>query len=96
MSDAETGGASASAPSQPGPAVQATPLVQGIMSPKSLDMTGNVIDDWKQFKQVWNNYSIITNLRAQTVDYRVALFLHCLGPEVLKIYNGMQFANETE
>ena len=26
----------------------------------------------------------------------MALFLHCIGPEALKVYNGMQFANEAE
>jgi len=73
MSDAETEGATASAPSQPTQSstpMQATPLVQGITPPKPLDTTGNVVEDWKQFKQVWNNYSIITNLSAQTEDYR--------------------------
>ena len=43
-----------------------------------------------------NNYSIITNLRAQTEDYQIALFLYCLGSEALIIYNGMQFASKTE
>ena len=55
-SDRETGGASASVPSQPSPsspAMQETPLVQGITPPKPLDSRGNVVDDWRQFKQVW-------------------------------------------
>ena len=43
-----------------------------------------------------NNYSIITNLRAQTEDYQIALFLYCLGPEALIIYKGMQFARKAE
>ena len=72
------------------------PLLQGITPPKPLDVSGNVADNWKQFKQVWKNYSIITNLSAQSEEYRVALFLHCIGPEALKIYNGMQFANDEE
>ena len=33
---------------------------------------------------------------AQTEQYRVTLFLHCLGPDAKKIYNGMQFTNETD
>lgn len=94
MSDTETGSASASAPSPPN--MQATSLVQGIAPPKPLVTSGNIVENWKQFKQVWNNYSIITGLSTHTEDYRVALFLHCLGPEALKIYNGMQFADETE
>ena len=96
MSDTEPEGTPATTLSQSGPAMQATSPVQGITPPQPLDTTGNIIQKWKQFKQVWNNYSIITGLSAQTEDYRVALFLHSLRPEALKMYNGMQFANETE
>ncbi|XP_044176794.1 uncharacterized protein LOC122959528 [Acropora millepora] len=85
MPDTETTSATASAP-----------LPQGITPPKPLDVSGNVADNWKQFKQVWKNYSIITNLSAQSEECRLALFLHCIGPEALKIYNGMQFANDEE
>ena len=74
---------------------QCTPSTRDYAS-QALDVSGNVADNWKQFKQVWKNYSIITNLSAQSDEYRVALFLHCIGPEALKIYNGMQFANDEE
>ena len=60
------------------PAIEAEGAVQGITPPKPLDTTGNVVDDRKQFKQVWNNYSIITNLGAQTEDYHVVLFFTAL------------------
>ena len=83
-------------PSQPSVAVQAAPLIQGITPPKPLDTTANIAENWKQFKQIWENYAIITNLTAQTEQYRVALFLHCLGPDAMKIYNRMQFAIETD
>lgn len=63
---------------------------------KPFNNTTNVAKNWKQFKQIWDNYVIITNLTAQTEQYRVTLFLHCLGPDAMKIYNGMQFANKTE
>ena len=36
------------------------------------------------------------NLIAQTEQYRVVLLLHCLGPDAMKIYNGMQFTSETD
>ena len=76
--------------------MQAAPLIQGTTPPKPLDTTTNITESWKQFKQIWENYAIITNVTAQTEQYRVALFLHCLGSDAMKIYNGMQFANETD
>ena len=95
MTDTEETTSQPSTSTNPPPAIQA-PLVQGITPPKTLNTTGNIVDDWKEFKQVWENYSIITSLNTQSEPYRVALFLHCLGPDALKIYNGMQFANEVD
>ena len=77
-------------------ALQAAPLIQGIMPQKPLDTTTNIAENCKQLKQIWENYAIITNLTAQTKQYRVTLCLHCLGPDAMKIYNGMQFASETD
>ena len=73
-------------------------FIQGITPPKPLDISSssNAVDNWKHFKQVWQNYAIITNLAAQTEQYRVALFLHCLGTDALKVYNGMQFETEED
>ena len=76
--------------------MQAAPLIQGITPPKTLDTTTNIAENWKQFKQIWENYAIITNLTAQMEQYRVALLLHCLGPGAMKIYNGKQFTSETD
>ncbi|KAK3735060.1 hypothetical protein QZH41_010774, partial [Actinostola sp. cb2023] len=32
----------------------------------------------------------------ETEEYRIALFLHCIGPDALRIYNGFDFATEEE
>jgi hypothetical protein len=49
------------------------------------------VENWKLFKQKWNNYAVITLLDRQPVAYQVALLLHTIGDEALKIYNGFQF-----
>ena len=70
--------------------------IQGILPPRHLDVKGNIAENWKAFKQAWNNYAVIMNIRQQPENYQVMLFLHCLGPEALKIYNGMSFDNAQE
>lgn len=77
---------------------ESKPIVQGITPPNPLDISssGSAAENWKHFKQVWENYTIITNLTTQTEKYRVALFLHCIGADALKVYNGMQFENEDD
>ena len=41
-------------------------------------------------------YSLISGLHSHTEEYKVAFFLHCIGTEGLKIYNGFQFENEPD
>ena len=63
----------------------------GIMPPGKLVTIGNVADNWKVWKQMWNNYIVIAQLAMQPPVYKVALFLHCIGTNALKIFNGFQF-----
>ena len=76
------------------PAPIAFPL-QGIHPPRHLDIKENIAENWKTFKQAWSNYAIIMNIHQQPETYKVALFLHCIGPEALKI-NEMSFDNAQE
>lgn len=71
-------------------------MIQGISPPDHLQINGNIGENWKSYKQIWENYSIITNLKSQAQEYQVALFLHCIGPEALKIYNGLSFGHDNE
>ena len=68
--------------------------IQGIHPPTHLDVKENVAENWKTFKQAWGNY--IMNIHQQPETYQLALFLHCIGPEALKIFNGMPFDNPQE
>ena len=37
----------------------------GIMPPGRLDMTANIADNWKVWKQMWTNYMVIAKLDSQ-------------------------------
>ena len=63
----------------------------GIMPPGKLVTTGNVAENWKVWKQMWSNYMITAQLEMKPPAYKVALFLHCIGVDALKIFNGFQF-----
>ena len=45
--------------------------------------------EWKLFKQMWINYTIVARIGDDNQDYIKALFLHTIGPDALSIYNGM-------
>lgn len=60
-----------------------------VSPPPPLDVTKGS-GEWKLFKQMWENYEVVAKLGAETEDYRRALFLHTVGQEGLRLYNGLQ------
>ena len=85
--------------------VQAPPIVAqqerlpnpipGIRPPAELIVEGNIGDNWKLFKQKWNKLLQSSPIsEAHPRRYAVALFLHTIGDNALKIYNGFTFPNE--
>ena len=48
-------------------------------------------EEWKMWRQMWDNYCVLTNLASQTESYQTALLLHSIGTEGVRIYNGMKF-----
>ena len=65
-----------------------------ISPPRPLNLQKHAVENWKLWKQLWTNYSVITKLDQQTEEYRIALFLHAAGEEALRIYNGLDFAED--
>ena len=67
------------------------PLVPGIRPPQQLTFTIHLRDNWKLFKQRWNTYAILSKLDSHNKETLVALFLHTLADDALKIYSGFHF-----
>ena len=67
-----------------------------ISPPTKLQMSHDVVHQWKLWKQMWGNYSVISQLETQSGKYQTALFLHCIGAEALAIYNGFVFTNNED
>ena len=59
--------------------------VQGIRPPQALSLGPNIVQEWKLSRQKWTNYAVITNLSTQDRAYQVALLLHTLGDDALRI-----------
>ena len=80
-------GAAAAAPAAP-------IFTSNVPVPSNLNLKGDLCKNWKQWKQIWDAYELVTKLNEQTDRYRVAAFITCIGPEVLTIHNGLPFPNE--
>ena len=62
-----------------------------VSTPKPLEVDGDRADNWKIWKQRWENYCTITGLLDQPEDYKCAMLLHCIGVDAMRIYNGLKF-----
>ena len=71
------------------------PILQGLQPPTGVNLTSKrKAENWKAYKQRWTNYAIVTQLEKQSEEYRVALFLYCIGDEAVKIYNSFDIPEE--
>ncbi len=80
-----------------GEEAQANPVYINVPScspPSPLDLEENRSDNWKLWKQQWGNYLIVSGLDTKPAKYVVALLLHSVGKDALRLYNGMDLTDE--
>ena len=63
-----------------------------VSPPQPLEIEGDRADNWKIWKQRWQNNCIITGLHSQPEDYKCAILLHSIGIDAMRIYNGMKLS----
>ena len=68
------------------------PPVHGI---RLISSDSSLMDNWKLFKQKWQDYSVLVKLDEQPREYQVALLCQALGDAARRVYNGLRF-NTTE
>ena len=70
-----------------------------VSPPKPLEIDHNTAacaDNWKIWKQMWGNYVIISGIDSQPDQFQSALFLHSIGADAMRIYNGMKFSEDED
>ena len=90
MSDSEGEPAGAAAM----PRQQRCNLQSQIPLPPRLEMKGNLAQNWKKWKQIWDSFEIASRMTEQADKYRVATFITCIGPDALEVYNGLPFEED--
>jgi len=82
-----------------GPAVVApTPSIMQsqIPLPPKLELSGNLAQNWKRWRQLWDSYGIVSEINQRPKEYQVATFITCIGMEGLEVYNGLPFKEEQD
>ena len=75
-------------------ATESRSLISGLKPPSKLCLSTNIQEAWKLFKQRWISYAVLSCLSSMPTAVQVALFLHCLDDDALRIYNGFTFDTE--
>ena len=66
---------------------QITPL-------KYLDLkhSGEIAENWKLWKEKYNNYFLISRLDRETPEFQLAMFKHTIGDDALKVIKTFNYA----
>ena len=63
-----------------------------VSPPPPLKLKDNKSEEWKLFRQLWDNYVVITELQKKDKKYQRAVFLNVIGPEGLRLFNTLKFS----
>lgn len=65
--------------------------------PEPLKITGSdVADNWRRFRDQWQNYVVAVDLTDATTEKQAAVFLTCIGTEAYDVYRAMHFDSEED
>ena len=89
-------GENATPPSTSGTSTTTTFSYNVSLPPKIEIRCENLSKEWKQWRQVWDAYEEVTELRNKTSRLRVATFITCISKEALEVHNGLPFQSDEE
>ena len=71
-------------------------ITTNVPLPGKLVLKGNLSENWKKWRQVWDAYETVSGLVGKPSKYRVATFITCIGVDALEIHNGLSFNSDEE
>ena len=89
-------GENATPPSTSGTSTTTTFSYNVSLPPKIEIRYENLSKEWKQWRQLWDVYEEVTELRNKTSRLRVATFINCISKEALEVHNGLPFQSDEE
>jgi len=66
-----------------------------ILPPQPLDLkcSSEIAENWKSWKEKYNNYFIISRLEQESSQYQLAMFKHAIGDDGLKVIKTFSYAD---
>ena len=69
-------------------------MASNLPVPESMQVKGNVQENWTYFKEQWQNYLIASGLSEKPDAVKVATFLVILGKECYQVYQKLNLTEE--
>ena len=66
-------------------------MATNLSQPAPLDLSGNVAENWKRFKQRFELYNVASGTSTKDEKLQTSLLLHVIGDTALDIYNTFTF-----
>ena len=67
-----------------------------LSSPEALNLNGNIAENWRQWKQRFEIFSLTSGLSEKDAGIQAATFLHVARPEALEVYNTFSWPNPND
>ena len=67
--------------------------MENISTPKPMDFSGNMAENWKKFSERFQLYLQASGANAKSDKTRIALLLHIMGEEAIDIFNSFTWEN---
>ena len=67
-----------------------------ILPPQHLDLrtTGEIAENWKLWKEKYNNYFVISRLERESPEYQLAMFKQAIGDDGLTVIKTFSYSEE--
>ena len=88
----ENSGSSVGSTAQP--QMSQSTMFHQILPPQYLDLktTGEIAENWKLWKEKYNNYFVISRLDWESPEYQLAIFKHAIGNDGLKVIKSFTYS----
>ena len=64
--------------------------------PESMNLSGNVQENWSYFKEQWQNYLVASGLNEKAGKVQIATFLVLIGKECYQVYRKLALTEEAQ
>lgn len=63
---------------------------------ESLNLDGNIAENWRKFKQSFEIFTIAAELSEKSEAVRIGVFLNAIGPEAVEVFNSFNLSEENK